>query len=404
MLLVTGKGFKMARGGKETGFRFKVKASSKTNYQRKFFKQALKTIEEREIRAKEKGKERAGDVIEKHLRKNTVIRSLLGANAGEGSGKDLQAEFGLKTDVATQAVEKLIKILREKVYIKRLKKEIYKSKTGARLEFEVSGLSSRSYQEDLLMGSYPFSYISTGHSYTQLHASKVNKRSYKINWMKWLVQANRGISNIVNDLPDIKQFGITYDINKRDFSRSGRALMIRGTIIGGASLSSSKFEEGDTGKVILRIKPPKNRKFAEKIVFIQKRSRAKIIKEKVKKEFDPEAELIKAVNAFKTVKNRDPGLDEYQEIKRHIKFMKKKEVLNIKKAEIEKPTISSKKKTGGRRRKKKVVDFPYSFPEIAKPKRSGKNFIADLTLDSEFKKEIKERVSVIIKRIMLKGS
>jgi hypothetical protein len=142
-----------------------------------------------------------------------------------GVGQDLQAEFGLSAKNSRFAVEIIVKILRKAISYKT-DTAWHKDQRGARLDIYITALDEDKYYDQLYSYSEPLSYASRRIIKTKKGRKKSVGPIHQIDWMKWLLEAKDGTSAIEDRLPDIKDYGITYDIWDGDNSRSGRAIMI----------------------------------------------------------------------------------------------------------------------------------------------------------------------------------
>lgn len=182
--------------------------------------------------------------IEAATRRNIIFKRLVGEESGI-KGYDLAAEFGLSKADAKVGGETIIAHLKETVDIAKddLKIEYRKDPAKLKITIQIGFLQPQKYRP-LILADKSLEY--TTHS---LHVNKkgkvVKKRkkkgqiSYQVRWAKWLIEANKGIETIVQDLPRIAGYGIMYDLSpsQRLLSRSGRALMkqvdIRGSVLKG---------------------------------------------------------------------------------------------------------------------------------------------------------------------------
>lgn len=148
-------------------------------------------------------------------------------------GSDLIAEFGLTDEEASYLIQvEMMDIL----LFKATKVDVAQTFVNSRrqspgIQVELGGyyLLPDKYMRPLTQS--PFFY------YSRKQRSAARKRkgfrgsTYKIEWMKWLLNAHRGNAAIYSSIPNVKSYGITYDLTKgmHRFSRSERALMLRKT-------------------------------------------------------------------------------------------------------------------------------------------------------------------------------
>ncbi len=165
--------------------------------------------------------------IERELRKNKVIQALINPQVGV-RGYDLPAEFGLKPDQAQQAVETLIGILLTtcRVNIEQGTIRTVRGKPSVAVTIRSEYLNPENYTKYL--SGYPFSYISKTRNNSRTLRGKNNPRP-KIDWMKWLLEANKGMNTILGTIPSVRDYGISYELTGRQkaLSRSGRAIMLK---------------------------------------------------------------------------------------------------------------------------------------------------------------------------------
>jgi len=183
--------------------------------------------------------------IRNALRKNRVYKAFVNPPYGV-RGSDLVAEFGLTDSEASELIQiEMMDILLFRAtnieHSETSKEASGKQSAGVTVRLKGRYLDPDKYYKDLTKA--PFFY------YSRKQRSAARKRkgfrgsTYKIEWMKWLLEAYRGNAVIYSSLNNIKSYGITYDLEHgmARFSRSGRALMLRKTPTNKKRLESRYF-------------------------------------------------------------------------------------------------------------------------------------------------------------------
>lgn len=183
--------------------------------------------------------------LNRALQKNRVYKALTNPSYGV-RGKDLVAEFGLTDAEASDLVqiEMMDILLTRATYTDT--SEVSKEATDRQSAGVKVNLRGRYLDPDIYykqLTKSPFFY------YSRKQRSAARKRkgfrgsTYKIEWMKWLLEAYRGSAAIYSTIPNVKSYGITYDLAQgmTRFSRSGRALMLRKTPTNKQRLESRYF-------------------------------------------------------------------------------------------------------------------------------------------------------------------
>lgn len=257
---------------KATGFRLgKVKTTISTNLNKKFINRIQQTLEKQMNEVQRVTVEESKKVIREHVQNHRVVKALQGNYAAWGSDQDLQAEFGLSNNKAQKAVTIIIQVLSNTVKAKDIKKRFIRRGTQAQMELRINALQPKNYLQILRNWGSPLNYISTS------YVSQARKRGYKregmhrriqknnIDWMKWLLEATRETNVIKESIPDIRFYGITYDLRKRDHSRSKRAVMVKGRAFartfqqGRGMLVDGEFQTTGMSTVRFAADPPSHR-------------------------------------------------------------------------------------------------------------------------------------------------
>lgn len=166
------------------------------------------------------------------IRKHRVYRALTNPPLGV-RGADLVAEFGLTNSEAAYLMEtELMTILLDKatkINVAQTFKENSQPSPGVRVKLTGYYLSPAKYTRQLTRE--PFYYHSRKQRSSARKKQGFQTSTYKIQWMKWLLEAHRGNNAIYSTLSNVKDYGITYDVGPGmgRFSRSGRAIMLKNT-------------------------------------------------------------------------------------------------------------------------------------------------------------------------------
>lgn len=212
-----------------SGFRIgSIKVRTSTNLEKNFSNLIREIVEKRRPKTLD---QRLKDVVEttilEFLRKNRIYRLLQGSSIGT-KGYDLQAEFGITNSMMQEALIKIALIV-SKAYTFDL--SIDPKRTLGAADVKIAGLkflSPEQYQQ-LFADEEPFSYTSVRTRTKNTRRAKKNFDSnpQRIRWLKWLLESNKGLATIQEDIPEISSFGIAYDLGTTGIltSRSGRAVM-----------------------------------------------------------------------------------------------------------------------------------------------------------------------------------
>jgi hypothetical protein len=199
----------------------KISVKATTNFNKKLAERARQTINNRIYKAKEEVYIVVKDIIIKAIEGSRVYKGLNGEFPNL-ERHDLQAEFGLTDQMAKTALNRMMEILIETIDV-----EVGRIQSASGLSSDVnitiSALDPAKYEDQLKSGD-EFHYYSTSKS-TIRRKRKREPKVYHIEWMKWLLEAK--MSAIKADIPDIKDYGIRYDLSgvPQGISRSGRAVM-----------------------------------------------------------------------------------------------------------------------------------------------------------------------------------
>lgn len=187
-------------------------------------------LEKREGRLKKNIEDAVGKVVAEFFKRNKVYKALTNPNIGI-LGEDLPAEFGL-TDAeakieAGAIINRLVDSVHGLVEVAKTR-NLYVGAAEAGVEY----LRPKDYED----------WFYTALSYTQEQGigktglssrkkrKKVDKLSgdsgHVIRWGKWMMNP-KSRSVLTEDLPDINDYGIIYDLHGKEntYSKSGRALM-----------------------------------------------------------------------------------------------------------------------------------------------------------------------------------
>ncbi len=205
---------------------FRLKVFSTTTKLDKRFKNLdfiQKQLQARIEKTKEGIQDSVSEAVEKAVRKSRVYRALVNPPLGV-IGYDLPAEFGLNSEDAENAAELMVNIVKDTVRVEV--SAAFQDQNSAKVKISTKFMNPDKYTKLLL--KQPFWYTSR-----KQHRKSTGKQStrYRIDWMKWILEASRGDSAIYGTLPSVREYGISYGesanaLNR--FSRSGRALMIHG--------------------------------------------------------------------------------------------------------------------------------------------------------------------------------
>ena len=183
--------------------------------------------------------------IRDSLRKNRVYKAFVSPPYGV-RGSDLIAEFGLTDSEASELIQiEMMDILLFRAtnieHSETFKQASGQQSAGLTVRLKGRYLDPDKYYKDLTKS--PFFYYSRKQRSSARKSRGFAGSSYKIEWMKWLLEAYRGNAAIYSSLNNIKSYGITYDLQRgmARFSRSGRALMLRKTATNKQRLESRYF-------------------------------------------------------------------------------------------------------------------------------------------------------------------
>jgi hypothetical protein len=203
----------------------KISVTTTTALQNKVANYARTIIQNRLDKVNPVIRNTGAEVIEKYVLGHRVIRALLGYRSLFGVGYDLQAEFGLTSSNAKFGVEIIVKVLKKALKYK-VDKTFHKDNRGARVDVIITALDEPDYYDQLYHYGEPLNYTSRKFIISKKGKKRQVGKTYPVNWIQWLLEADRGIGAIVDKLPSIRDYGITYDLYDKDDSRSGRAIMI----------------------------------------------------------------------------------------------------------------------------------------------------------------------------------
>lgn len=259
--------------GFTSGLQAKVQARSnpkalELKIKKNFAKVVTRRIEKLQ---EEQIRQAVGKVIASAFKTSPVIKGLLGGFAGDKTGADLQAEFGLTATMAARACQELLNyLIKYGVHVNK-KNMIVHERTGF-VDFSVSVLAPKSYTMYLkaASGSEPFAYESKPYIQNRktvaryLNTAKKKKKDYKprhldsksllrvlkghkIYWLRWLMAGSSINSAMRKDIPGVQNFGITYTLSSKEtnvVSRSGRAIMVSSKDYRRGGRPSSSRDEG----------------------------------------------------------------------------------------------------------------------------------------------------------------
>ncbi len=170
------------------------------------------------------------DAIEKELKKSKFMNALIDPQLGV-RGQDLPAEFGLPVGAAKLAYDVIMirllstcKVSAEIGPVRRVR-----NRPSSTITIKYEYLNPVLYQDKF--DNDPFSYYSENRATRKKLIGRSGGYKYKIDWMKWVLDAKRGNKAMLGTLPSLKSYGIGYDLttNQQKYSRSGRALMFKNT-------------------------------------------------------------------------------------------------------------------------------------------------------------------------------
>jgi hypothetical protein len=164
--------------------------------------------------------EKISNAVEAAVRKSRVYKALVNPPIGT-IGYDLPAEFGLRPGEAEEAAELMVDIVKNTVEVNAagVFTEYKTTNPVLSCKFSISFMNPNKYMNKLIRK--PFWYTA------RKQYRKKAPTSYKIDWMRWILNANEGDNAIYGTLPSVKEYGISYTESTKAlrWSRSGRALM-----------------------------------------------------------------------------------------------------------------------------------------------------------------------------------
>lgn len=221
---------------------FTFKATSTTKFQKHLTERIKAIVLPRIEKAIPAITESAKFVVETFVTGDPVYRGLSGDFSGSEDGTDLQAEFGI-TDGKTQ-MEAFLKMLLETVHVSVSPKITTSGKNGIGT-ITVKALNEREFKNRAISEfQYPSEPTENkqakfarkldkqkikGRAKTKQLSEFKQRNTHNIRWMNWVLNADRGTREMEKDLPDIRNYGIAYDLTdkQKGFSRTGRALMFQ---------------------------------------------------------------------------------------------------------------------------------------------------------------------------------